>query len=142
MKDWILAELSKKKLALLKELHRYSQLYALNGHDLDLKAKYRALEALERTDLSIEARQDEIGILAKDQEEELYKEIKTLLVHLQALNRAGIAGLDAEKQDLLRQKRQLEQSGKLTGYLGPYKDQSLKNAPIKRGWQRGYVGAL
>ncbi|MDT8447442.1 MAG: hypothetical protein RRB13_11175 [bacterium] len=142
MKDRILKDLSQKKLDLLRQMARQTRYLILGSGENPLSAKAQLLEWLEINDRALEAREREVGFLAKEQEKELYIEIKDQLLALHEMTQEAQARAAADQMALEQEKIDLEASTRVSGYVrgqSAYTDnRRIKGQTKRRGWQPSY----
>jgi len=141
--EQILRDLAQKKLELTRRLMVQTQLWLLNGSEEAFEEKESTLADLQRNDLAIEQCEQEFGTLASEQEVEVYKRIKEVLLSLLELNQEATASLEQDQRTAeVAWRALLSEGAKVSDYVktnGPYTEaRRIKGNTRKRGWQRGY----
>ena len=121
-KDRIIADLTKKKRALLKSLLVLSIQTALDTqrHKAN-RSRSDLLSMLTLNDQAVEAREKQTGIKARDQEDQLFSDIASLLSSIQQNNQDSIARLESEVKAYKAEKNQLKKGKKISNYVNQTK---------------------
>lgn len=119
--DRILQVLTLKKRELIEKLLTLSQYFAIEQLESELDKilgeRLVVFEQLQQNDLAILHREEEVGIFAKDQEEEVYKDIAFMIQSITENNQASIEGLEKEEERLNHEKAMLGRGNKVSGYI-------------------------
>ena len=119
MSDLIIQDLVKKKKELLDELLRQSIQSMIDAPNVNtmLASRERILTGLERTDQSLQIREEQTGIKARQQEKALFEIIGQTITCIQENNEESIRKVEQEVKEAERERSVLGRGRRLSGYI-------------------------